>query len=48
MPYNNNWCTVEIKRWYMPFWLRLDFGILFNSVEEAKAFIESHRNPIIL
>lgn len=49
MPTDNGHWTVHIKRWYSLCYFNVGgYYTLFHNIEDAKKFIEAHRNPIIL
>lgn len=35
--------SVDIKRWWLPFWFELDVLRLHKSMEEAEQYIENHK-----
>ena len=38
--------AVECWRWYFPFWTQVAFWRGFETIDEAKLFVEQTRNPV--
>ena len=38
--------AVECWRWYFTFWTQVEFWRSFETIDEAKSFIDLARNPV--
>lgn len=34
---------VQIKYWFLPFWIQADFTNTFRNIDRAKEFMEKHK-----
>ena len=38
--------AVECWRWYLPFWIEIACWRSFETIDEAKSFIDEAKNPV--
>lgn len=45
----DDWAGFEcqIKRWWWPFWSQMDSTNTHSSLEDAKAYINEHKNKVL-
>lgn len=42
--YLKNFYTVQIKRWWLPFWYDCEFSDIHDTIEDARMYIADHKN----
>lgn len=42
-----NQYTVQVYKWYFPFWIEAEYGNSFSTIKKAKKYIEFRTNPLM-